>query len=56
LISTKLGLELDDEETAGRGVPREPVDHAALAVLGKRNLWLEQPAGETAEASGQALV
>lgn len=41
-----VGLELDDDERPGAGMPGEDVDDAPLAVDRERHLWIEDPIGK----------
>lgn len=50
-----LGLELDNEQRATTGVPREQVDHAAFAVDGKRHLGPDGPAVDGVEPADADL-
>lgn len=51
-----LGLELDDEEHASRGMPGQDVDDASFAIDRERHLGFGDPAVERGEQSGDRLL
>ena len=51
----ELGLELNEEQMPGFGVPGELVDHASLSVDGERDFRLDLPALGLRHRCGEAL-